>query len=169
MNFPAVRMALLALVFTIAWTLVEHYAGFNTTRHDIGQYTRMVVPLVFYILVVSAIWLQRKQDGGSIPFARALKIGAATAVLYGALSAFWFAIYAEIINPAYASTLRAFELKKLENAHATPEQLAAKMKDVSLNSGGSFLSYFLLFVFMTFFGCAVALVAAFVLKKKKAA
>ena len=160
MNFPAVRMALLALVFTIAWTLVEHYAGFNTTRHDIGQYTRMVVPLVFYVLVVYAI-----------PFARALRIGAATAVIFGALSAFWFAIYAEIINPAYASTLREFELKKLENAHATPEQKKKKMKDVSLNSlssGGSFLSYFLLFVFMTFFGCAVALVAAFVLKKKKA-
>jgi len=161
-------MALLALVFTIAWTMMEHYSGFNTTRHDIGQYTRMVIPFVFYFLVVRAIWLQRKADGGSIPFARAVKIGAATAVLYGALSAFWFAIYAEIINPAYASTLRDFELKKLENVHATPEQVAAKMKDISLNSGGSFLSYFLLFVFMTFFGCAVALVAAFVLKKKKA-
>jgi hypothetical protein len=59
-------------------------------------------------------------------------------------------------------------LSKLESVHAGPEQIASKLKELELSSGGSFLSYFLLFVFMTFFGCAVALVAAFLLRRKKA-
>jgi hypothetical protein len=83
-------------------------------------------------------------------------------------AAVWFAAYAEIINPKYASTLKTFELNKLERTHAGPDQVASKLKELELSSGGSFLSYFLLFVFMTFFGCAVALVAAFMLKRKKA-
>jgi len=168
MKYPAVRMALLAITFTLIWTLFEHFMGYNTNRHDIGQFTRLMPAFVFYYLVVRAVWLQRKQDGGALIFARGLKIGAATAVLYGFLAAIWFAVYAEIINPKYASTLRTFELSKLESVHAGPEQIASKLKELELSSGGSFLSYFLLFVFMTFFGCAVALVAAFLLRRKKA-
>jgi hypothetical protein len=168
MKYPAVRMALLAITFTLVWTLFEHFMGYNTNRHDIGQFTRLVPAFVFYYFVFKAVWLQRKQDGGVLDFAMGLKIGAATAVLYGLLAAVWFAAYAEIINPKYASTLKTFELNKLESTHAGPDQVASKLKELELSSGGSFLSYFLLFVFMTFFGCAVALVAAFLLKRKKA-
>jgi|GEM_PF-1088220 hypothetical protein len=167
MKYPAVRMAIMAITFTLVWTLFEHFMGYNTNRHDIGQYSRLVPAFVFYFFVFRAVWLQRKQDGGVINFAKGLKIGAATAVLYGLLAALWFAAYAEIINPKYASTLKTFELQKLENAHAGPEQVASKLKELELSSGGSFLSYFLLFVFMTFFGCAVALASAFLLRKKQ--
>jgi len=76
-------------------------------------------------------------------------------------------LYAEVINPQYRPTLIAYERSKLEAAHATPEQIADKLKEVEMSSGGSFLSYLLLFVFMFLFGFIVAVIASLIFKKKK--
>jgi hypothetical protein len=71
-----------------------------------------------------------------------------------------------VINPQYQPTLIAFERSKLEAVHATPEQIADKLQQVQMQSGGSITSYLLLFCFMFIFGFAVAVIASLVLKRK---
>src|SRR2546428_8811659 len=156
MKNTAIKFALIALALTIIWSLIEHFMGFNTTKHEIGQYTRMVTPFVFYACVVMAILsFKNHQNDNYLSLAEGIKIGAITSVIYGVLSTCWFALYAEVINPQYAQTLKAYELSKLQTANAPATEIAETMKEVEMTSGGSFLSYFFLFLFMTLFGCLI--------------
>ncbi|SMO59718.1 DUF4199 domain-containing protein [Solitalea koreensis] len=168
MKNTAIKFALIALATTIIWTLTEHFLGFNTTKHEIGQHTRLVTPFVFYACVVLGILsFKNHQNHNNLSWAGGLKTGALISVIYGSLSLCWFALYAEVINPEYASTLKAYELNKLRAANATAAEIAERMKDVELSTGGSFLSYFFLFLFMTLFGCLIALIATWLLRKKR--
>jgi len=128
------------LGISIIWTIIEHFLGYNTTKHEIGQYTRMLVAIVFYILVVLAIYQVRKQQNGALRFVEGFKTGTIVSVLYSAGVSIWYALYGEIINTQYKPSLLAFERSKLEAAHATPDIIAAKMKEVEMTTGISVLS-----------------------------
>ena len=112
----------------------------------------MLGVIVFYMLVVVAIYQVRKQQNGSLRFEEGFKTGAIVSVMYSAGVSIWYAFYGELINTQYKSILLAFERSKLETAHASPKIIAAKMKEVEMTTGGSLLSYVLLFVFMSLFG-----------------
>jgi hypothetical protein len=45
MKTPAVKYAVIALIFSIVWTFIEHVLGYNTTKHEIGQYARLIPAL----------------------------------------------------------------------------------------------------------------------------
>jgi hypothetical protein len=169
MKNAAVKYGVYALLISIIWTIIEHVLGYNTTNHDTGQYARMLGAFVFYILIVVAIFAARKQQNGSLTFGEGFKTGAVVSLIYGLGITAWYAIYGEVINTQFKPTLMAFERAKLEAAHATPDAIAVKMKEVDMSSGGSVLSYVLLFVFMTLFGIVIAAIASLILKRKKKA
>ena len=130
MNRIAIKYAFILLIITIIWTLIEHVLGYNTTKHEIGQYTRLIIAFVYYAFVALVIVRVRKQKRGSLTFAEGLKAGTITALTYSFLVTGWYALYAEVINKQFQPTLLAFERHRLEAAHATPEQIADKLKDV---------------------------------------
>lgn len=167
MKNTAVKYAMYPLSISIIWTIIEHFLGYNTTKHEIGQYTRMLGAIVFYILVVVAIYQVRKQQNGALRFGEGFKTGVIVSVFYSAGVSIWYALYGEIINTQYKPSLLAFERSKLEAAHATPDIIAAKMKEVEMTTGGSVLSYILLFVFMSLFGIIITAIASLILKRKK--
>jgi hypothetical protein len=169
MKNPAVKYGVIALFITIAWTLIEHVLGFNTTKHEIGQYARLLGAFVFYFLIIKAIHTVRNQQGGSLSFGEGFKTGAILSVIYSLGISLWYALYGEVINTQYKPTLMAFERSKLEAANASPESIADKMKEVDMSTGGSLLSYILLVVFMCLIGLVVAAIAAVILKRKKTA
>src|SRR5215831_1483498 len=166
MKAIAIKYAFIVFIIMIVWTLIEHVLGYNTTNHEIGEYTRSVTAFIYWAFVVLAILRVRKQQGYNLTFVQGLKTGAITALVYSILATGWFALYAEVINPQYQPTLMAYERGKLEATHTTPEQIADKLKQVEMQSGGSLTSYLLLFCFMFFFGFAIAVIASLILKRK---
>ena len=168
MKNPAVKYGVIALVFTIIWTLMEHVVGFNTTNHEAGQYARMVGAFVFYVLIFVAIHARRKQQGGLLSFGQGFATGATVSIIYSLGCCAWYALYGELINTRYKPTLMAFERAKLEAANLSADIIDAKMKQVDLSTGGSVLSYVLLIVFMFLIGCVVSAIAALILQRKKA-
>jgi hypothetical protein len=167
MKNPAVKYGVYALGFSIIWTIIEHVLGYNTTNHETGQYARMLGSIVYFILVVVAIFAVRKQQNGSLTFGEGFKTGSSVSLIYSAGITVWYALYGEVINTQFKPTLMAFERAKLEAAHATPDIIAAKMKEVDMSSGGSAFSYSLLFVFMLLFGIVIAAIASLILRRTK--
>ena len=162
----AVRCAIIAFIVTVVWTLFEHQMGYNTVNHAVGQYTRMVTALVFYFFIAFAIARQKTKQKGTIYFKEAFITGLIVCVIYAPLSTLWFALYGEVINPKYQSSLMEFERGKLVAMKASPIIIADKMKEVQLTSGGSFLSYFLLFVFTLIIGTIVAFTTALLVRRQ---
>ncbi len=167
MKNTAVKYGAYALAITIIWTLIEHFLGYNTTNHETGQYARMVGSFVFWIIIIVGIVAVRKQQGGNITFGQGFKTGAVISVIYALGVSIWYAIYGEVINTQYKPTLMAFERSKLDAIHASPDMVAAKMKEVDMSTGGSVISYVLLFVFMSLSGILLGTVASLILKRKK--
>ena len=167
MKNPAVKYGVYALLISIIWTIIEHILGYNTTNHETGQYARMLGSIVYFILVIVAIFAVRKQQNGSLTFSEGFKTGSRVSLIYSAGITVWYALYGEVINTQFKPTLMAFEKSKLEAAHATPEVIAAKMKEVDMSSGGSAFSYSLLFVFMLLFGIVIAAIASLILRRTK--
>jgi hypothetical protein len=168
MKTPGSRSAVVALIFTIAWTLLEHFMGYNTTKHETGQYTRMLGGIVFYVFIFIAI-LKTKKENNGISFAGAFKVGTIVSLVYSIGVSVWYAVYGELINKEYKPTLMAFERSKLETSGASAEAIEAGMKQVDLSTGGSVLSYVLLFVFMFLTGLVITAILSLVLKSRRTA
>jgi hypothetical protein len=167
MNKPAVRYALLALVITVVWTMMEHIVGFNTTNHEAGQWARLVGSVVYWGFIFIAIHARRKYQDGLLSFGQGFSTGATVALVYSIGCSLWYAVYGELINTQFKPTLMAFERAKLEKAGASAEKIAVEMKQVDLSSGGSIASYTLLVLIMFVTGCIAALVASLIFQRKK--
>jgi hypothetical protein len=166
MNKTAVKYVGIAIVITVVWTLLEHVLGYNTTKHEIGQYTRILATFFYWGCVIAAIVEAKKNSGGLIGFRQAMNTGVGVALGYSILVTAWYTLYAEVINKDYQPSLMAFEKKKLLAANASPERIAAKLKEVEMQSGGSVLSYFMLFAFMALFGIGISLITATIVKRR---
>jgi hypothetical protein len=169
MKTPGSKFAMIALIFAIVWTLLEHFMGYNTTNHETGQYTRMVGSIVFYAFIFVAILKTKKDNNGTISFAGAFKVGAIVSLVYSLGVSVWYAIYGELINTDYKPTLMAFERAQLVTSGASAEAIESKMKQIDLSSGGSVLSYVLLFVFMFLTGLVITAILSLIFKSRRAA
>lgn len=163
----ALQYALIAFVFAVIWTLIEHVLGYNTTNHEVGQYARMLSAFVFYFFIILAVWQVRRKQNNQLSFSDSLKTGAILSAVYSILISVWYAIYGEMINPQYQSSLMDFERKKMIAAKLSEKEITEKLKQVEMSSGGSFSSYLLLVAFMFLFGIVVAFIATLVLRRKQ--
>jgi hypothetical protein len=162
-----IKYILIGFVFAFAWTIIQHVLGYNTTRHDIGQYTRQIPAFVFWIMIIAAIIERKKSLGGVIDFKTAINTGGMVALGYSVLVTIWYAIYAELINTQFQPTLMAFERSKLEAKGASEAVILTQLEHIKLTSGGSVLSYLLLFVFMSLFGLGIALITSLIVQRKR--
>ncbi len=162
-----VKFAVIAFIITVVWTMTEHFAGYNTTNHALGQYTRMITGFIFYFFIVWAIVQRKKFQDNKINLAEGFRTGLIVCCTYAVLSTLWFALYAEVINPQFKPSLIAFEKSKLDAIHASPEAITEKLNEVELTSGGSFTSYIFLFGFTALMGVVIAFLAAMVMRNKK--
>jgi hypothetical protein len=164
MKNPAVKYGVYALLFTLVWTIIEHFLGYNTTNHQTGQYARMLGAFVYYALVFVAIFQTRKQQG-SLTFGQGLKAGMTVAVIYGVGVVVIYSIYGELINTQFKPTLMEFERAKLVAKNAPPDVIDASMKMIDISSGGSVLSYCFLLILMLVFGFVCSLIGSLIFKR----
>jgi hypothetical protein len=64
--------------------------------------------------VVVAIYETRKQQGGLLSFKDGMKTGRILSVMYSLGITAWYALYGEVINKEFKTSLMAFERHKLE-------------------------------------------------------
>lgn len=167
MRTIVIKYAATAAIISFVWTLIEHIAGFNSIRHDIGEYTRLLPAIVYYILVIAAIRRYKAQLAGYISFKDAFKLGTGVSFFYAILATCWFAFYAEAINTEFQETLKGFEQSKLLNKGASSLEVAEAIKQIELISGGSLLSYLLLFCYLFITGFLITLVTSLIVKKER--
>lgn len=166
MKSIAIRYALVVFIITVAWTMIEHVLGYNTTNHETGQYTRSLTAFAFYITIALAIWHVRKLMSKRMTFRQGMRTGLYCSLTYSFLVTLWFALYAEVINKQYQPTLLAFLRKKLEAANLSEENVVKRLKMETLSSGGSVASYLLLFGFTLIFGLIVSAIASALMQKR---
>ncbi len=161
-----VRIAGILLVITIIWIAFEHMMGYNTTRHDIGQYTRGLPMLLFWISIFFVVRNEKRSRGG-ITFNEGLKAGMMTSLLFAAGFAFIIFLYQQFVNPEFYSTFKAFSLSELQQQKVTQDVIDAKMKEIDMSYNGGALSFLLLFIFCFVWGLALSAIASLVYRRKK--
>jgi Protein of unknown function (DUF4199) len=166
MNRIILKYILIAIVITVVWTLLEHVLGYNTNKHETGQYARLVPTFIYWGCVIMAIIEVKRRSADTFRFRQAMNTGVGVSLGFSLLVSAWYALYAEVINKDYQPSLLAFEKNKLLAAHASPERIAEKLKEVEMQSGGSVASYVILFAFMALFGIGISLITAAIVKRR---
>lgn len=162
----AVRYALIVFAISVLWTLTEHFLGFNTTRHDIGQYTRQIPAFIFYGSIFFAVGQLRKSQQNVLRYGQGILLGLKLTLIYSSLLTIWYALYAEVINKQFQSSLLAFREAQYAQNGGSADKLAEQLRIDTLSSGGSLGSYVLLFAILLLFGLTVSVIASLALRKK---
>jgi hypothetical protein len=162
---PAVRYALIALGITFVWIIIEHLAGWNTKRHDIGQYTRMLPMILFWVLIFVTV-NQSRGERSPYTFNEGLRDGMLMSLIYCAGFTIMIAFYQKFINPEFFETLKAYTLEQLKARNASEAEIRESLSNMDMSFNGSAISFFLLFVFSFGWGVILSAVAAAVYRKK---
>ena len=160
------RLAIVALIFSIAWIGFEHAMGYNTTRHDIGQFTRLLPAFVYWAFLFIAVRNEKRRTG-QLSFLNGWKAGNVTSLVYSIGFAIIIMIYQQFINPEFFETFKTFSLAELQSNQATQAQIDSAMKEIEMSYSGSATSYLLLFVFSFVWGVVLSSIAALIFKSKK--
>lgn len=96
----------------VVYVMLEHFLGFNTTNHAVGQYSRLGGVLVPILGVLFGL-IAKRRELGFLTFGQGIKSGFVIAVTQTTLTTIWFLIYPNLINTEFYSTLLAFERQKL--------------------------------------------------------
>jgi hypothetical protein len=164
MNRLGVKYGLIAAIVLVMWVMLEHEFGFNTEKHEIGQYSRIISAFIFYIFIFLALRERKKLQRGMLPFKHAFQTGALITIVYSILSTCWFLAYCKLINPRFFETVAKFELSKLEQNGASAQAIAEKTEELNRMSGpGSFL---FLFLFTCIGGLIISLIASALMKTR---
>ena len=103
--------------------------GYNTTRHDIGQYSRLVPALLFWASIFVVV-RNEKRKTGKLTYIDGWKAGVVCSLVYSFGFAIIIAIYQQFINPEFYETFKAFSLAHLQEIKATQAQIDSAMKEL---------------------------------------
>ncbi len=150
------------------WKMAEHFLGFNTTRLDIGQFTRVFGILLPIVMIVLGIREKRNVDfHGELLLYDGIRCGMTIALVYGAVTAVFFLIYQSYINPGYLTYLIAFERNRMIGDGIPEAEILAKVDAMrTMNSFPALLVF--QFVGSMISGLAISIIGSGVLKKKSA-
>ena len=162
---PPVKFALIALSVSLVWILIEHVAGWNTTRHDIGQYTRMLPMVLFWVLIFVAVNQSRGQRT-AYSFSEGLRDGLVMSLIYCAGFTLVILGYQKFINPEFYETLKSYMVAQLNASNLSEEEMKKALDNMELSFSGSAASYFLLFLYSFGWGLILSAIAARVYRKK---
>lgn len=165
MKSAPLKFAMVALSLAVVWILFEHLMGWNTTRHDIGQYARLGPMISFWIILVLGIWYLRRSHGHSLTFREGFEAGLIMTLIFCAGFTIIIMLYQQFINPDYYQTLKDFTMKQMQDRGATPKEMELVQNELKEQAGGSALSYLLLFVFSAIWGLGISAIASMILRK----
>ncbi|MBI1806140.1 MAG: DUF4199 domain-containing protein [Ignavibacteria bacterium] len=112
----------------VLYVLTEHFLGFNTTRHDIGQYTRYAGVLVPILGILFGIREKRKKElNGIMTFGQGVKTGFWIALIQTTITTLWFLLYANVINPGFLDTMLEFERSTMAAAGTTEASIIQQL------------------------------------------
>ena len=160
-----IRYAVGFALIVIVYVMIEHFLGFNTTRHDIGQYTRLTGVVVPALAVFFGIRAKRQNDlNGAMTFGQGVKAGAFIALVLAALTMLWFWLYSSVINPHFVETMLQFETAKLTASGASEAAIGENISGLrSMYSFPTMQIFLLIAGFVE--GLLAALVSSLLLRK----
>lgn len=162
-----VKYGVLFAAIVIVYVMLEHFLGFNTTRHDIGQYTRLAGVIVPIVGIFFGIKAKRDNElNGVMTFGQGVKTGFLIAVIQTTLTTIWFWFYSTVINPEFLDTMLAFERSQMLAA-GTPQ--AVIQADAESKRAFFRVPYFQIFqlVLGIAYGVVIAVVVSFFLRTKQ--
>ncbi len=163
----SIRFAIIASIAFIVWVSIEHLLGYNTTKMEAGEYTRLASAYMFWLLIVIALIVKKKQQRGVITFAEGFKTGIKMVVIYSFITAFWLAFYQHVINPEFYPLIKQFSINQMQTQGKTELQIADAVKEIDMMYNGKTFSYLMYFVFSTVMGGVVALITSIILRRNK--
>jgi len=166
MKRSAKKFALGTLAVSVIWILFEHVMGYNTTRNDIGQYTRMFPMFFFWIMLVVSIYYTRRGHGNSLTFKEGFLSGLTMTLIYSLGFTILIIFYSKFLNPDQYSIMKEFTMNQLQLGKLTQAQFEKAMKEVDMVYSGTPLSYLLLFLFSVVYGIGISAIASLILMKK---
>ena len=123
-----IKYGVIFAAIVIVYVMIEHLLGLNTTRHDIGQYTRLAGVLVPIIGIFFGIKAKRDQDrNGILTFGQGVKTGFLVAVIQTTITTLWFWLYGSLINPQFLGSMLEFERTKMIAAGTPVSDITAKI------------------------------------------
>ncbi|GAB4437434.1 MAG: hypothetical protein OHK0011_20480 [Turneriella sp.] len=149
----------IAILLTLASMLINHVLGFNTERHDIGEYARHGVTAIFWCSIFLTVVQIRAVSGAEHSFMHAFRNGSLYSVLYAASFSVFMVFYQHVVNPRFYPTYREFFEARLKAAQIAPDLMAIKMRQFDMNFNGDFPSYVLLFLYMAMGGVIMSAIA----------
>lgn len=156
-----------ALLLTFASVMVNHFLGFNTARHDIGDITRNAVTIVFWCSIFLTIVQVRSAAGAEHNFLNAFRSGTMYSVLYSAGFSLFMVLYQKVINPQFYPTFRQYFENKLIVLKLSPDLVASRMRQFDMSYNGDFPTYMLLFLYMAMGGVILSAIAGAIYRKPK--
>lgn len=127
----SVRFGLIASAAFILWVCIEHALGYNTTKMEIGQYTRLESAYLFWLLIIITLIARKKQPGGVITFPECFKTGIIMVIIYSTVTAVWLAIYQHFINPEFYPLVRPFSIDQMKAAGKSEADIASTLKKLT--------------------------------------
>lgn len=161
------KYGVLFAAIVIVYVMLEHFLGFNTTRHDIGQYTRLAGVIVPIVGVFFGIKAKRDNElNGVMTFGQGVKTGFLIAVIQTTLTTIWFWFYSTVINPQFLDSMLAFERSQMLAAGTSPAVIEA---DAESKRAFFRVPYFQIFqlVLGIAYGVVIAVIVSFFLRTKK--
>lgn len=162
----SIRFAIIASVTFIIWCCIEHLMGYNTTKMEMGQYTRLASAYLFWVFIVITIIFKKKELGGIVSFASCLKAGVTMVIIYSAITAVWLAFYQHFINPDFYPLVKQFSIDQMKVAGKNEMEMASEIKEIDMSYNGSAFSYLLYFVFSTIAGSIIAMIASLIVRSR---
>ena len=163
----SVRFGIIASISFILWVCVEHALGFNTTKMETGEYTRLASAYLFWLFIVITIIVKKKEMGANITFAQSMKTALLMIVVYSFITAIWLAIYQHLINPDFYSLIRKFSADQFKQEGKSMLETSEALKEIDMMYNGSAFSFFMYFVFSTIAGSVIAFIASLIIRSKK--
>jgi hypothetical protein len=157
----------IAILLTFTSVLINHLLGFNTLRHDIGEYARNAVTAIFWCSIFITVVQVRAITGQEHSFMHAFRTGSLYSVLYSASFSVFMVFYQHVVNPRFYPTYREFFEARLKAAQIAPDLMAIKMRQFDMNFNGDFPTYVLLFLYMAMGGVIMSAIAAAIFRNPR--
>ena len=148
-----------AFLLTLVTVFVNHLLGFNTERHDIGEYARNAVTAIYWCSIFLTVVQVRAVSGADHSFMHAFRTGSFFSVLYAASFSLFMVFYQHVVNPRFYPTYRDFFAARLNEAKIAPDLVALKLRQFDMSYNGEFPAYMLLFLYMAMGGVIMSVIA----------
>ena len=148
------------------WMMAEHILGFNSTRLDIGQFTRVFAMVLPIAMIVLGIRDKRNIDfKGKLEVVDGVKCGMMISLISGLLTAIFFVMYGSLINPEYLDHLMAFEKSKMIGQGIPEADIGSKL-DAMRTMNTLPIQPMFQFIGSMISGLAISIIGSTILKKR---